>query len=1249
MSKGIFINTDKSNQIKNAINIIEVIGDFITIKKQGVVYICNCPFHDEDTDSFAIYEGSGTYKCFGCGASGDAIEFLIKYPSNNIANYNEALVWLANKYNIDIENNKPLSKSAVARINNNTKKRKKMKKQADEKAKKEKANKLKYLIDKAIGTNKREATKYLSGKKKQERGLQTDTYPEEAYNYLKPYTNKKTGSQVSGSVVFFDRDRKYLNRRYINPAEGQITKSGFGTLTNAVYDIAFIPDHEDVYVAEAAINALSIKDAGKSAIATFSTNNRISDIEKFARYFSDRNVILAYDFDKNYSGQKAAILLLFFIKQNFRIKSGGILIFPTNKDANVLQKEDKLFDYLNNKENYVYPKIDELKEHIIKIKKDYKKYKPQIRPEQSMRPAKEDEKDGAFTMQQEKIPDDIFDKLNVSGLLDKQVLASIDFLYIKEYTIVADGFVYKHRSTVENPIFVIDDKVVIRPFAKSPQKKVIFYNKEEEYEWTFGLEYLKENHNLINESEEEMEGSKSKRKNKVQKIPRVIVVYNFIDFLSLLSASEIPIFINDYFVSKFKNTVLSYAHQIYQTPTNNRIELKRAKENAVKHIEIHSYYLEKDIYSVSHFIKEQGQFLFKKHLNTALPLKFWEWDRYKRDFDINIIVFRNFLNELGYFTYEMITNEKDYIYIKIKGKVVEKMGKDIFPRYIKTKVDKYLEDRGEIIKLRNKIAISTRFSENNLSGLKQKELDFNNSGPDFQNFFFTDGMMWKVTKDGIEVKSQKEIKKYIWKDELLDIPSDKQDAPFTIFRQRNYSKTLSKLTEAKKANDIRKLKEAKKELLKYRDIDKWDIKINDRNNYYLQYLFATSYKHWRRAETNGYFLKPSDFWYKMPKDLFTTDELNEMKLHFINKITHLGYFIKGHREPTDGYGAAILDAIDSDGASGGGKTLMAKAFEQFMPVLRLKADQEDFFKDKHRYQLYNNERLIIFEDVDKSADPKDLVTDFSEGINKNRKHKDIIPIPFSKSPKILLTANSFTPLIKRSERIDRRIGLLYVYDFFHTARSGKFKTERTPADWFGRMLYTSDTDKQKNDLINCFAYMFIAREHYKEINAPMENAKKLKLENEIGDPLIDFLDDFFIGNENFGYLDRSPFFELFHNTQYNKMSYKERTKIYNTPRKFKPLVEAYCKMRGYIFNPKELLNKDNKRIYYPSVYQKTVSGKPKKTEHFWINTEAETNEEIKRKNTIKLKVKKVVKKVSFKEKINEFDVFSDIELTEEFK
>ncbi len=94
------ISQQTIQQIVSRLDIIEVVGEYVKLKKRGANYLGLCPFHNEKTPSFTVSPAKEIYKCFGCGKSGNTISFLMDHDK---LSYTEALRWLAKKYNVEIE------------------------------------------------------------------------------------------------------------------------------------------------------------------------------------------------------------------------------------------------------------------------------------------------------------------------------------------------------------------------------------------------------------------------------------------------------------------------------------------------------------------------------------------------------------------------------------------------------------------------------------------------------------------------------------------------------------------------------------------------------------------------------------------------------------------------------------------------------------------------------------------------------------------------------------------------------------------------------------------------------------------------------------------------------------------------------------------------------------------------------------------------------------------------------------------
>lgn len=94
------IDNETVRKILDTADIVEVVGDFVKLKRSGANYIGLCPFHNERTPSFSVSKARGICKCFSCGKGGSAVGFIMELEK---LSYVEALRWLARKYNIEIK------------------------------------------------------------------------------------------------------------------------------------------------------------------------------------------------------------------------------------------------------------------------------------------------------------------------------------------------------------------------------------------------------------------------------------------------------------------------------------------------------------------------------------------------------------------------------------------------------------------------------------------------------------------------------------------------------------------------------------------------------------------------------------------------------------------------------------------------------------------------------------------------------------------------------------------------------------------------------------------------------------------------------------------------------------------------------------------------------------------------------------------------------------------------------------------
>ncbi|MDE6196986.1 MAG: DNA primase, partial [Muribaculaceae bacterium] len=93
------IDNETKNRILDTADIVDVVSDFVKLRRSGANYKGLCPFHNERTPSFSVNKARNICKCFSCGKGGSPVNFIMELEQ---LSYNEALRYLARKYNIEI-------------------------------------------------------------------------------------------------------------------------------------------------------------------------------------------------------------------------------------------------------------------------------------------------------------------------------------------------------------------------------------------------------------------------------------------------------------------------------------------------------------------------------------------------------------------------------------------------------------------------------------------------------------------------------------------------------------------------------------------------------------------------------------------------------------------------------------------------------------------------------------------------------------------------------------------------------------------------------------------------------------------------------------------------------------------------------------------------------------------------------------------------------------------------------------------
>jgi len=1173
------------------------------LKKQGRIIQGPCPFcksgHGNLPNSdaaFSIKPHDKGGHCYSCGTSTDIINFLMYYHKfdfkQTIHYFSKEYLFkeLTNPYDIKYSSEKKRKDIKISLAKEQS--------EADRIAYEKKQNDIFNFLLKNILSNqdKTNSINFLKERK--------IVVPSTFFEHSEKYKDYPEG------VVFLDSLKKLINKRYFKKHENLNKMFMFGSGRNAVYDKAFNSKSEDIYITEGVINTLSLYMIKKSSISLFSSNNQIDVYKKFKKYFTNKNAIICFDTDKNGAGQRAAVKLFNIISENFETKSISILTQPPGIDLNDLLISDKLQGHINNKINYAYPTSSEIKEIIKEIETNYN-YIPQFKENNyEVRPKTDKEENGTQKFIPQKLTTEIIDKFKGSEKLDSKTFSYFHIEYLESYEVFSENKAHIHYSTINNPIFLIRESgtnIVWRPFFKKPyQEFILFTKKDFNKPEILGDTQLESEIIAATQVDDEED---NKNKSATVLFNEICVTYNLIDLLNLKAIGKIGIFLlNKFLPTKTYKELKEVTYNVILIPSIN--DMSKAKEAALFHFDIKIFRFPNNNYNITELLSKEKN--INIYLMTSFSYKFYYYK--KKELKINIIALNSYLNAVNYFKIKNIQSKTGFQFCKINNRIIEtKKYEKNFAGIVKDTLNEFLLNKGIYEELRNEIIFNSDIKSKNLQFIKEIEPDTINCGINYQNWFFNDGKMWVATKKGIKSYDQKRIKKYIYEDNVLNIPSKLKKAPFEIFYQEKFQKELNKLNTLKiNTEDYKKQKDI---VNSYLDVDKYDIKINDKDNYFLQFLWLISYLYWDEMESQGYYIEKSDFWDKLyfdpentKKPYLDTNKINKMKLHLINKITGLGYLADGHKKASDDFAVILLDAIDTDKttlsteAAGGGKSLIARSIKIIKKTLIIPAGEQNYTKDQFKYSKWDGHEIIVHDDMHEYSRITDLVNDISGDIKVEAKFQQHINLneDIINSPKVLITRNHIDD---EGQKVDRRLFRLYISNFFHNNNNNKYAEHRTPLTFFKRLLpdkevLDTDNPNDLSDLINFFAYAYVTCKNYGVINSPVNDLIIVRTINNIGKPLMSFLDIYFNNIENYGLIDKEWLYLKFMKEHKHAFSNKHKKYTYASLNEFEKLTESYCGLKNLIYSKK---TKEGKRLQKRSLQRINERGYGKNCDHIYIS------------------------------------------------
>lgn len=561
---------------------------------------------------------------------------------------------------------------------------------------------------------------------------------------------------------------------------------------------------------------------------------------------------------------------------------------------------------------------------------------------------------------------------------------------------------------------------------------------------------------------------------------------------------------------------------------------------------------------VRDFLNHFKDYDFEQLEKTAMPYRFWEKvEKIDKDgnkkgttYELKNTRVYNFLQNNGFYRYKVGDKKLDWEFIKITGSMVQ----FVDGNQIRDHIKQFLRERQMPEELRDAVFNTTRLNDTSMANLDFTELSFIDFDKGKQYYFF-DNQAVEVTKDAIIKPKQGDITSYVWEDDVIH-------------------------------HRIELLKESPFEITKD-DQGTYDIKVLHNNCMFFNYLINTSRTHWRKELETGEKYKSltpverdeykANYKFSIDGPNLDIDEINEQKQHLINKIFVIGYLLHRYKDSSRTWMIFAMDGHTREdflSHGGSGKSILFNVAMKQMLKNNFNINGRDINIDKnsHKYDGVSEfTRYLTIEDAHQYLNLDVFFNDITGDLEVNPKGKTPYSIKFAQSPKFALTTN-FTGRNMGGSTLRRLLNTVFA-DYYHTATSDNDYLEtRTPNTEFGLNLVDHFDRTQNNYFFNtmlfCLKFYLGVSE---KLEPNMSNVTRRQLAAVMGEGFHSWAKAYFADeSQNLNRLitREEVFFDMKYTTQNHNHS----------PQLFYDKLSAFCKLYGYVLNPKDMLGKQGSII-----------------------------------------------------------------------
>jgi hypothetical protein len=542
---------------------------------------------------------------------------------------------------------------------------------------------------------------------------------------------------------------------------------------------------------------------------------------------------------------------------------------------------------------------------------------------------------------------------------------------------------------------------------------------------------------------------------------------------------------------------------------------------------------------------------FKKLLETAMPMKFWELVHTKdhERMEINSEYLIHHLRHNGFGTIENKNDKTGQSFVRVEKNVV----REIRPKDIKMYLRRFMEQRNMSINLRNLVNNSSRINSEIFELLGEKRLDFTDFDHTRQ-FLFFENATWEIMPDRV-VEHRGNIDKYVWQEEII---------PHHVKRLPN-AFVISAETET----------------------GTYDIEVKHTQSKFFSYLINTSRVYWREEMEQRLDVYEGDRElyrtenkFRIAGKLLTEEETDEQKQHLINKIFAIGYLLHRYKMVSRSWCVYAMDwkmsenPNDSNGRSG--KSFCLKALRSFMKSVTLPGRNPELTKNQYIYdRVTEHTDYVLIDDANQFLEFNFFFDTITGDWIVNPKHNKSYEIPFDMAPKMAITTN-FTPT-DTSPSTQARLLYMVFSDWYHEKTDeNDYRETRSIRDDFDMDLQDSlypdaDWNADINFMVDCLQFYLTTIGRSVKINPPMKNVQQRIYNAQMGAQFNDWALVYFSSD--------SGNIDTMRSKEDAMKDFISAINVKNwSTQKFTKSLKAFCRKYGYTFNPKAYLNSQGRII-----------------------------------------------------------------------